>query len=94
MKSLILIDGALLDKDDLVDPHVEEKTTKRKGSSRGLMDLHPPKVFQAEILDSCEPQEVFSSEKEESSGCVRFSGTVAGRAFIRPKVCFFIDLCI
>ncbi|XP_076044135.1 protein odr-4 homolog [Oratosquilla oratoria] len=81
-ESLILINGTVMNEADLLDPTCEEKTSKRKMRG-GVVDL-APKVHTLEILDVCG---VFdeNAEKRESSGCVRFAGTVAGRAFMHAK---------
>lgn len=84
-ESLILIDSELPDDDDPLDSSVDEKPAKKKGGSRGVMELAPPKVFTAEILDCCAPL-TSSQGLNESSGCVRLSGTLAGLAFVHSKV--------
>ncbi|XP_045605361.1 protein odr-4 homolog [Procambarus clarkii] len=82
-ESLILIDSELPNDEDPLDSSADEKP-KKKGSSRGMMELAPPKVFKAEILDSGSP--VASTRGlTESSGCVRLSGTLAGLAFVHSK---------
>lgn len=83
-ESLILIDSTLPDNDDPLNSSVDEKPSKKKGSSRGMMELAPPKVFIAEILDTCTPS-ARTQGLIESSGCVRLSGTLAGLAFVYPK---------
>lgn len=84
-ESLILIDSELPDDDDLLDSSTDDKPPRKKGGGRGVMDLSPPKVFTAEILDSCTPLTSAASGVNESLGCVRFSGCLAGLAFVQSK---------
>ncbi|XP_042220958.1 protein odr-4 homolog isoform X1 [Homarus americanus] len=83
-ESLILIDSELPDDDEPLNSSVDEKPSKKKGGSRGIMELVPPKVFFAEILDSCAPL-TSSNGLNESSGCIRLTGTLAGLAFVHSK---------
>lgn len=85
-ESLILIDSELPDNDDMLDPAGgDEKPSKKKGGGRSVMDLTPPKVFTAEILDSCGPLTFNEGKEERSAGCVRMTGAVAGLAFVHSK---------
>lgn len=83
-ESLVLIDSNLVDDETLLDATADEKPSKKKGGARAVMDLAPPKVYVAEILDSCGPIEDTFKEKE-SAGSVHISGTIAGRAFVQGK---------
>lgn len=83
-ESLVLIDCNLVDEETLLDATGDEKPSKKKGGARAIMDLAPPKVYVAEILDSCGPVEDTYKEKE-SGGSVHISGTIAGRAFVQGK---------
>lgn len=87
-ESLILIDSELLDDEDSLDSSSsDDKPVKKKGGGRGgMMDLAPPKVFTAEILDSCTPLTSAAAGVNESLGCVRLSGCLAGLAFVHSKV--------
>ncbi|CAL4124160.1 unnamed protein product, partial [Meganyctiphanes norvegica] len=83
-KSLVLIDSNLVDEETILDAGVDEKPSKRKGGARAIMDLTPPKIYVAEILDTCGTIEGKYIEKD-SAGRIHISGTVAGRAFVQGK---------
>lgn len=72
---------------------MEEKPTKKKGGNRGLMELTPPKVFKVDILDPLAPV-LSPSGLNDISGNIRFSGTLAGLAFVHSKVRFMENMKI
>ncbi|KAK4291667.1 hypothetical protein Pmani_035517 [Petrolisthes manimaculis] len=93
-ESLILIDSALPDDSDTLDP--PRSKTKGGGGPQtpAPTSSAPHKVFTAEILDACTPLVPPSAVGggaegagcvRESMGCVKLTGSLAGLAFVHSK---------